>query len=196
MISIQKRLLCSSLLASVIILSVGVALVDVNRFFGKKKNSCGDYSDSSGGVDENGTRVCQAEHNKSEKTDPGIVFGNTGRSELAWGYISALSILSIVLSLGSYLYRVWERHQSSGDVTKGQQNEHSGEHRRICLVLYVCTGLVLLHHAVVVVKVVRCHREFAEGFYTVVILLSLLVQGKSACTATIPMTMVANQISD
>ena len=172
-----QRLACSSLVVSVVILCMGVVLVDVNRFIGTMKNSCSRYNDSVGGVNENGTRVCFAERNQSEQSDPGIVFGNTTRSELAWVYITVVLVLAIVLSLGSYLYRIWERHQNIREVTEDQRDEHSGEHQRICLVLYLCTAVVLLYQAVVLVKVVRCRRTFAEGCHTFVSLMSLVVQG-------------------
>jgi hypothetical protein len=40
--------------------------------------------------------------------------------------------------------------------------------------------LVLLYEAVVFVKVIRCHRTVAEGFYTFFSMVSLVVQGRSA----------------
>lgn len=166
-----------SFVTTVVVLSMGVALVDVNRFIGRHKSTCGRYNDSLGGFDENGTWVCLLKGNHSRRRDPGILFGNTARSEVAWVYNTVVSILAIVLSLGSYTYRIWERHKNIREVTERLEEEHSEDHRRICLVLYLCTGLVLLYEAVVFVKVIRCHRTVAEGFYTFFSMVSLVVQG-------------------
>lgn len=165
--------------AFVVILCLGVVLVDANRFVGKHKNSCGSFNDSLGGEDVNGTRVCYVDRNRSHLvSDPGIVFGNTGRSELAWVYCSIVSMLAIVLSLGCYVYRIWERRTSKGKVTEGEHNEHSEDHRRICWVVYACTALALLYETVVFVKVVRCRRSSAEGVYTLLSAVSHVVQGE------------------
>lgn len=174
----RKSVAGFSLVTFVSVLCVGVVLVTVNRFWGKHSNSCGSYSDSNGGLDENGTRVCYVEGNQSRPGfGPGVVFGNTARSELAWIYSSIVSILASVLSMSCFVYRIWERRHSRGKVTRGQLNEHSGEHRRICWVVYFCTALVLLYESVVVVKIIQCHRTVEEGFYTVVNSLSHLFQG-------------------
>ena len=180
----RRRVAGFSLVAFVILLCVGVVLVAVNRFWGKHLDSCGSYSDSNGRLDENGTRVCYVEGNQSHPDiDPGLIFDNTARSELAWIYCSIVSVLSSTLSLSCFLYRIWERRHSQGKVTQGQLNEHSGEHRRLCWVVYFCTALVLLYESVVFVKIVECHRTVEEGFYTAVSSLSHLFQGQSVSSA-------------
>eukprot|EP00118_Oscarella_pearsei_P009922 m.58520 g.58520 ORF g.58520 m.58520 type:complete len:688 (+) comp34819_c0_seq5:1767-3830(+) len=175
--------------------SLFVIILDINRFFGTEASECGTYSDSGScqSVEAIAYASQQQQHRAStvdelsiengttngsdSRRQPGIIFKNRNRSEVAWIYTSIIFSVSIIMNWSLLSYRINERHKPCRTVLKGGGDAHSDNYRRICGTIFVCTALAVLYEMIVLGKLVRCERSGAEIANTLLGTINFIVQG-------------------